>query len=333
MEETMFADSHRIIRKIAGLALIGVIAMAGSAAAEYPERSIKLIVPYAPGGSSDIVGRLVAQFLQKEIGQSIYVENIGGAGGAIGAQRAAASDPDGYTLYIGANSEMLINKMLQPSLSYDAIRDYTPIALIGTGAIIILGKPTLQANSVQEAIALARSTSGGLNYGTSGHGTIQHLIGEMIKTTLYLNITHVPYRGAGPLMSDIIAGHVDLGIATLASALPFITAGSVKALAVSSAQRTEFAPQIPALSEIPELNSFNLETWYGVFAPVKLPPAIAAKLEEKLLVALDSAELKTKLAGQAISIKKMTAKELRDFVVSESEKYKSIISEAKITIQ
>jgi tripartite-type tricarboxylate transporter receptor subunit TctC len=261
------------------------------------------------------------------------VENIGGAGGAIGAQRAAASDPDGYTLYIGANSEMLINKLLQPSLSYDAIRDYTPIALIGTGAIIILGKPTLQANTLQETIALVRSSSGGLDYGTSGHGTIQHLIGEMVKTRLNLNITHVPYRGAGPLMNDIIAGHVNLGIATLASALPFIAAGKVKPLAVSSAQRTEFAPQIPAFSEIPELKSFNLETWYGVFAPAKLSPAIAAKLEEKLLMALDSAELKTKLAGQAISIKKMTAKELRDFVVSETEKYRTIISEAKIAIQ
>ena len=329
----MFAYSLRKIRKIAGVALIGLTATAGSATAEYPERPIKLIVPYAPGGSSDIVGRLVAEFLQREIGQSVYVENIGGAGGALGAQRAAASDPDGYTLYIGANSEMLINKLLQPSLSYDAIRDYTPIALIGTGAITILGKPTLQANTLQEMIALARSASGGLNYGTSGHGTIQHLIGEMIKARLNLNITHVPYRGAGPLMSDIIAGHVDLGVATLASALPHIVAGTVKPLAVSSAQRTEFAPQIPALSEIPELKSFNLETWYGVFAPAKLPPAIAAKLEEKLLIALNNAELKTKLAGQAISIKKMAAKELRDFVVSETEKYKTIISEAKITIQ
>lgn len=329
----MFTNSLKILSKIARLALIGLSTMAGSAAAEYPERPIKLIVPYAPGGSSDIVGRLVAEFLQKEIGQSVYVENIGGAGGALGAQRAAASDPDGYTLYIGANSEMLINKLLQPSLSYDATRDYTPIALIGTGAIIILGKPTLQANTIQEAVALVRSTSGGMDYGTSGHGTIQHLIGEMVKAKLKLNIVHVPYRGAGPLMTDIIAGHVNLGIATLASALPFITAGKVKALAVSSAQRTEFAPQIPTLSEIPELRGFHLETWYGVFAPAKLPPAITAKLEEKLLIALGSAELKTKLAGQAISIKKMPAKELRDFVVSETEKFKTIISEAKIAIQ
>ena len=329
----MLANSHRILSKIAGLTLFVLTAMAGSAAAEYPERPIKLIVPYAPGGSSDIVGRLVAEFLQKEIGQSVYVENISGAGGAIGAQRAVASDPDGYTLYIGANSEMLINKLLQPNLSYDAIRDYTPIALIGTGAIVILGKPTLQANTIQEAVALVRSTSSGMDYGTSGHGTIQHLIGEMVKAKLKLNIVHVPYRGAGPLMTDIIAGHVNLGIATLASALPLITTGKVKALAVSSAQRTEFATQIPTLSEVPELKSFHLETWYGVFAPAKLPPAIAVKLEEKLLIALGSVELKTKLAGQAISINKMTAKELRDFVVSESEKYKSIISEAKIAIQ
>jgi len=321
------------IKTIAGAAFVALAAMTGSAAAEYPERPIRLIVPYAPGGSSDIVGRLVAQFLQKEIGQSIYVENIGGGGGAIGALRAAASAPDGYTLYIGANSEMLINKLLQPSLGYDAERDYTPIALIGTGAIIIVGKPTLEAKTFPETIALVRSSTGGLSYGTSGHGTIQHLIGEMLRARLNLNITHVPYRGAGPLMSDIIAGHVDIGIATLASALPFITAGTVKALAVSSAQRTEFAPQIPALSEIPELKGFNLETWYGVFAPAKLAEPIAAKLEQKLLIALDSSELKAKLADQAISIKKMPAKQLRDFVISETEKYKTIISEAKIAIQ
>jgi tripartite-type tricarboxylate transporter receptor subunit TctC len=325
--------SLRRATMFAGSMALALSAATGSAAADYPDRPIKLIVPYLAGGSSDIVGRLVAEFLQKEIGQAVYVENIGGAGGATGARRAAASDPDGYTLFVGANSEMLIHKLLEPSLAYDAVRDFKPIALIGTGAIVLVGKSSLEANTHQETIALARSKPGALAYGTSGQGTIQHLIGEMFKARLDMNIIHVPYRGAGPLMNDLVGGHVHLGVATLASALPLIADGRIKPLAVSSAVRSEFAPQIPTLSEITELKGFNLETWYGVFAPAKLPASIAAKLEQKLLAALDSSELKSKLAAQAISIKKMPAKELHDFVVNETERYRSFISEAKIAIK
>lgn len=322
------------VKRILDCALVAFgLLNANWAFAEYPEHAIKLVVPYAPGGSSDIVSRHVAEFLGKALGQAVVVENIGGGGGAIGTQRVAHAAADGYTLLVGANSELLINKLLQPNLEYDALRDFTPIALIGTGANVIVGKPTLSAATFQDVLALARSRSGGLNYGTSGHGTIQHLAGEMLRLRTKANIAHVAYRGAGPLMNDIIGNHIDLGVATLASAKVFIESGQARAYAVTSAQRSEFAPQIPALSEFPELSNFDLEVWWGLFAPAKLSPAIASTIEQKMLSVLDNPELKRNLAKQAISISKKTSKELAAYLISENEKFRTIISDGKISVK
>ena len=317
---------------VATIVLFGAVGSTG-ASAEYPDRPVKLIVPYAPGGSSDIVGRQIAEFLGRALGQPVVVENVGGGGGAVGTQRATGAAPDGYTLLIGANSELLINKLLQPSLAYDAQRDLTPIALIGTGAIVIIGKTALQATTLQDALALSKSRPDGLNYGTSGQGTIQHLAGEMVKLRTHANLTHVPYRGAGPVLTDVVGGHVDLGIATLASAKPYIDAGQAKAFAVTSSHRSEFAPQIPAITEVPGLAGVSLETWYGLFAPAKLPPAIAARLEERMNEVLRNPELKKNLANQAISISTKSAKDMVPFLAAENEKFRSVISEGKITIQ
>lgn len=321
------------INRVVGLALAASLAAALPALAEYPERPIKMIVPYAAGGSSDIIGRVVGEFLERAIGQPIIIENIGGAGGAAGTQRAVAAAPDGYTLLLGANSELLINKALQPSLPYDASRDLTPIGLVAAGAIVFLGKAGLPAKTWPELMALAGSSPNGINYGTSGHGTIQHLGGEMAKAKTKIKMTHVPYRGAGPLMNDLVGGHVDTGIATLASARAFIESGKVRALAVLSEQRTEFAKDIPSVKELPNLSEVILETWYGVFTPANLPGPIATKLEQAVLGVLDDPKFKDKLAAQAISIRRMPADQFREFVAREGEKYRGIVSEAKITLQ
>ncbi len=284
-----------------------------SASAQYPDKLIKLIVPYAPGGSSDIVGRQIAQFLSKALGQTVVVDNIGGGGGSIGVQRAAAAPADGYTLLLGANSELLINKLLRPELLYDALTDLTPLASIGTGSIVIVGKPGLQAKDLSAVFALA-TKNGGVNYGSSGLGTIQHLAGEMIRLKAGVPLNHIPYRGAGPLVADVAGGQVDLGITTLASVKQMIEAGQVKGYAVTADKISEFAPAIAPLSDTPRMSNLHLETWYGVFAPAKLPSAIAITLQNKLQTIIENPELAKSLAGQAISISRKPAKELPDFL-------------------
>ena len=301
--------------------------------ADYPDRPIKLIVPYAPGGSSDIVGRQVAQFLSAEMGQTIVVENVGGGGGSIGVQRVATSTADGYTLLLGANSELIINKLLKPELPYEVSKDFRALASIGVGPIVLIGKKSLAANTFEDVLSLAKSTPGGLSFGSSGNGTIQHLVGEFIKLKAKVDMTHVPYKGAGPLAADVAGNQIDLGIVTLAAAKPLIESNKVKVFVVSSETRSEFSPNIPAMSETASLANTNIETWYGVFAPIKTPNAILAILEKKLKGVIDNPDLNKNLALQAISINPKPAKELQTYLNKETEKFKSIIQEAHINIQ
>lgn len=330
----MFAAlASKIRRTVRTGLLIGLGLGLGPALADYPDRPIRLIVPYAAGGSSDIVGRSFAERLEKILGQPLVVENIGGAGGYVGASRAAAAEPNGYTLLIGSGSELLIRNLLQPTPSSDPLKDFTPIALIGAGPMVLVGKPGLAAASLPELFTLVRSKPDGVNYGTAGHGTFMHLVGEAVRFRGKVGINHVPYRGAAPLMTDVIAGHVDIGVASLASALPFIQAGKARAIAVSSAKRTEFAPEIPTLAEQPELANFNLELWIGLFGPAKLPPAIAAKLQAATLSVLDDPEFKSKLASQAIAIRKLSGQEFGAFLKGENEAYRKIISDSQIAPQ
>ena len=304
-----------------------------SSLADYPDRPIKLIVPYAPGGSSDIVGRQVAQFLSVEMGQTIVVENVGGGGGSIGVQRVATSTADGYTLLLGANSELIINKLLKPELPYEVSKDFRALASIGVGPIVLIGKKSLAANTFDDVLSLAKSTPGGLSFGSSGNGTIQHLVGEFIKLKSKVDMTHVPYKGAGPLAADVAGNQIDLGIVTLAAAKPLIESNKVKVFVVSSESRSEFSPNIPAMSETASLASTTIETWYGVFAPIKTSNAITTILEKKLKGVIDNPDLNKNLALQAISINPKPAKELQTYLSKETEKFKSIIQDAHINIQ
>jgi len=315
------------------MVVLGCSTFVAPSKAEYPDRPIKLIVPYAPGGSSDIVGRQVAQFLTQELGQSIVVENVGGGGGSIGVQRVASSAPDGYTLLLGANSELIINKLLKPELTYEVSKDFKTLASIGAGPIVVIGKKSLNANTFDEVLSLAKSSTGGLSFGTSGNGTIQHLVGEFIKLKTKVDMTHVPYKGAGPLAADVAGNQIDLGIVTLAAAKPLIESNKVKVFVVSSENRSEFSPNIPAMSETPSLSNTTIETWYGVFAPIKTPPAITSLLEKKLKAVVEHPEMGKNLALQAISTSQKLTKDLPSYLSKETEKFKVIIQDAHINIQ
>jgi tripartite-type tricarboxylate transporter receptor subunit TctC len=322
-----------LVKNGAGVtALIAALALPQAARAEYPERPITLVVPYAAGGSSDIVGRLFGERLERILGKAAVIENVAGASGSIGAQRVANANPDGYTLFVGSGSELLIFKHLNPKVRYDTLQDFKPIALLGIGPIAVIGKPELQANTIAEVIALAKKDTE-LNYGTAGVGTFMHLVGEAINAHNKTRIKHVAYRGAAPVMQDVIGNHVELGVASLASALPFIKAGQAKAFAVSSPQRTDLAPDIPSLAELPEMAGFHLELWIALFAPAKTPDDIVRKLEAATTQAINDPQFKQKMADQALVVRDIRGTDLTKYLASEDEKYKAIIESASIAKQ
>lgn len=313
-------------------AVLCLLCAAAPARAEYPERAVRLIVPYPAGGSSDIVGRVFAERLERELGRPVVVENMGGGGGALGAQKVATAPADGYALLVGSGSELLIRGLLQPT-PYDVTRDFTPITLIGTGPMVIIGKPGLPAPRLEDLLALARAQPGALSYGSAGQGTFMHVLGEAFKAKAGLQITHVPYRGAAPMMADVMGGHVELGVASLASALSAIERGQVRGYAVTSRERVGFAPAIPALSELPELSGLELELWIGLFAPRGLPAPVAARLEAAAGKVIGADGFKAKLAEQALVARPMTGEAFRDYLVRERDKYRAIIEGSGITLQ
>jgi tripartite-type tricarboxylate transporter receptor subunit TctC len=312
--------------------IVCLLHASGGARAEYPAKPVRLIVPYATGGSSDIVARLLGERLEKELGQPVVIENSGGAGGAVGAQRVQTARPDGYTLLIGAGSELLIRGLLQPT-PYETTRDFTPITLIGTGPMVLVGKRDLPAEKLEDLLVLARSQPGKLFYGSAGQGTFMHILGEAFKSKAGLDIGHVPYKGAAPLMTDVLGGHVDLGVASLASALPAIKRAQVHGYAVSSLQRVPFAPDIPALAEVNELAGLELELWIGLFGPRGLSPDIVSRLQSASTRIIGTADFRERLAEQALVARSMTGDEFRSYLERERLKYKEIIEKATISME
>jgi tripartite-type tricarboxylate transporter receptor subunit TctC len=317
-------------RGLRASALFAALTLSHAAQAEYPERPVSLVVPYAAGGSSDIVGRLLGERLGPVLGQSVIVENVAGASGSIGAQRVANATPDGYTLLVGSGSELLIFKQLNPGVRYDTLKDFKPIAMLGIGPIAVIGKPSLQANTITEVIALAKESTE-LNYGTAGIGTFMHLVGEAVNSYNKTKIKHVAYRGAAPVMQDVIGNHVDLGVASLASALPFIKSGQAKAFAVSSPERTDLAPGIPSLAELPDMAGFHLELWIALFAPAKTPDDVVRKLQAATTQAINDPQFKLKMTEQALVVRDIRDADLTQFLAAEDEKYKKIIESANIS--
>ena len=318
---------------IAAGMLIAACAASGfdPAWAQYPERPVKLIVPYPAGGGADVITRQYGMLLEKKLGQPVIVENVAGAAGALGAQRVANATADGYTLLIGGNAELLIRTLLQPG-SYDPFRDFTAISLIGAGPMVVLGRPTLPASTLADVIGLARSKPSTLSFGSGAQGTPMHLIGEAIKSKAGVDIRFIPYRGAPPTLADLISGHIDLGIVTLAAALPLIASGKVRPYAVSSPQRVEFAPSIPALSETRELAGFSLDFWAGLFGPANLPPAIRDRLATLTAEVLRDPALKARLAEHAFAVRELSGDAFNAFIVADNEKTKKIIEDGNITL-
>jgi tripartite-type tricarboxylate transporter receptor subunit TctC len=256
----------------------------------YPNRPVRLILPFAPGGTADIVGRPLAQKVGEILGQIIVVDNRSGAGGVVGAAFVAKSPADGYTLLLGVNGFLTVTPSLT-RLPYDAINDFAPIGLVATSQFVLVLHPSVPARSVKELIALAKSKPGRLNFGSTGTGTVGHVAGELLNSMAGVNIVHVPYKGSGPMAVDLLAGQIDLGFPGVSALVPHIKAGRVRALAVTGSARSAVLPDLPTLDES-GLSGYEATTFWGLLAPAKTPGDIVRKLSSALGEALKSAELK-----------------------------------------
>ena len=318
---------------LAKRALLASLLSAPLAWAAYPDKPITLVVPFAPGGSSDNVARTIAPLLGEKLGQPIVVDNASGAGGVLGTQRAVRAAPDGYTILLGSGSEILINKVINPKLAYDGQRDLVPAVFLATGPMVLVGKPGLPAGNVRELIQLARSKPGALSYASAGNGTPMHVAGELLKMRANVHLTHIPYRGASPALVDLMGGQIDLAVSTLSAAQPYIRTGKIKAYAVTSARPSELAPDIPALGKVPGLEGFDLGVWFGLFLPAKTPADIVQKVQAAAQQVMADPGVRQKLAEQGLSASGESADALRKFMATEVDKYRAVVKAANITVE
>jgi tripartite-type tricarboxylate transporter receptor subunit TctC len=279
-----------------GLALL--IGLPARAEAAYPSRTVRMIVPYPPGGTTDFLGRLVADWLTIGLGASVIVENKPGAGTTLGAGQVARAEPDGYTLLMATSTTLAINKTLYRNLPYDPVRDFVPIALVAGVPFALIVNPSIPATTLSEFIAYAKSKPG-LAYGSAGNGSPQHLGAEMLKVAAGIDVRHVPYRGSVAAMLDVIAGHISFMVMDLQPALPQIREGKVRVLGVTTLKRVAAAPDIPTLAEA-GLAGFDLVAWQGVVAPAGVPPAIVDLLAAQLAKLVADPATREKLTGIAL---------------------------------
>ena len=309
-----------------GLTALLSACVAGSAVSQepYPTRPITLVVPYAPGGATDIIGRVIAEELSNSMGQRVVDENRAGAAGSVGAAGVARAAPDGYTLLMGALTSHSINMGLQAKPGFNLQKDFGPVTLAGTVGLALVVHPSVQANSVPDLIALAKAQSGKLSYASSGAGSPQHLAGEMFNARAGTNLTHVAYRGSGPAMTDMIGGHVQVMFDTIPSVLPHVQGGALRALAVTTREPSEFMLGVPtAISQ--DLSDFEVGSWFGVLAPAGTPEPILDKLNQEIVKALRSPKATEAMRIQGVTPKPGTPEEASRLIESEMRKWADLI--------
>lgn len=315
---------------VAGVAFAASTVHAQSADA-YPNKLIKLVVPFAPGGVTDTSGRIVAEALSKRLGQQVVVENKPGASGNIGAQLVATSAPDGYTLFLALDGTLVINPHAYSKIGFDTLKDFAPVAKIGNSIIILAANPAVKAKNLQELVALANATPGGLSYGTSGSASIVHLAGELLKQKTNANFEHVPYKGGGPAVADALAGHIPLTFASAASINQHMKAGKLVAMGVPSATRSLAYPDIPTFKES-GVAGLELNSWVGIVAPAKTPAAIIAKLNKEINAVLQDPAVKEKLLGSGIEAVNLTPTQFGEEIKRDLTMYKSVVEQAQIKV-
>jgi len=302
----------------------------GDAMALYPERIIRLVVPFAPGGGTDVVARTLAQDMGKDLGVTILIENKPGAGTIIGTQAVATSRPDGYTLLMGTFSHA-VNPSLNTKLPYDPHRDFAAVALVARSFNVVVVNPKSPIRSIADLIAAAKASPGKLSYGTFGTGTSAHLAGELFKDMAKVDLTTVPYKGAAPAITDLIGGQIDVMFTTVASAASLVENGQLRAIAVTSAERSPAFPQLPTVNEA-GVPGYTAESWYGLFAPAGTPADVIARLNKAAAAAVQSEAFKKLGVNEGLVVVARPPEELDGYVRSEEGRWRKVIQDAGIKV-
>jgi tripartite-type tricarboxylate transporter receptor subunit TctC len=307
------------------LVVAAVLVARPAQAQNYPSGPVHMIVAYAPGGTGDVVARIVAQPLSVALGQTVIVENRAGASGAIGARSVSTAPPDGLTLLVGQTAEVAINQHWVKDLNYDPDKDLQPVALLAVVPLALVVPAKAPYNNMDEFMAALRKDK--LTFASAGKGTPGHFAGEMLKAKTKGNLTHVPYKGAGPALNDLIGAHVDMYFPGMPAAMPQVKSGMLKVFGVSSAKRSSIAPDVPTIAETTGMKDFDFTLWAGVFAPRGTPPEIVAKLNTEINKVLNDPETRKKLTDGGADVDPMSVDQFRAFVDRESKKYNVIIKE------
>ncbi len=297
----------------------------------YPTKPIRLIVPYPPGGGTDIVARLLSQKLNDALGQQIVIDNRGGANAIIGTELGAKASPDGYTLLFALPANVAVNPSLYTNLPYDPVRDFAPVTQLNTFAMLLVAHPSLPVTSVADLVRLARTSPGKLNFASSGEGGGPHLSMELFKSLTKTTITHIPYKGGGPAANDLLAGQVQVMTGTLMSTLPLVKTNRLRALGVTSARRSQAAPEIPAIGET--VSGYEFSNWHGILAPRGTPAAIVDKLNVEIRKILQSNDVRERLASQGADPVSGSPDDFMKLIKSEIIKYQQLMHSAGIRRQ
>jgi len=320
-----------LLRPLLGLGLALAIVASVAAGQGYPAKPLRLIIPFSPGGSNDIVGRMAAAQLGERLGQPVIVDNRTGAGGTIGTEAAAKSPPDGYTLFLVSVGHAF-NASIYKKLPYDPVKSFVPVAMLGTGPAVLVVYPGLPANSLQELIALAKQKPGQLNYASAGVGSFLHLAAELFRLQAGVSLTHVPYKGAGPATVDVMAGQAQLCVASIITVLPHIRSGRMRALATTGSQRSPLLPDVPTFVEAGVQGS-EATNWWGILAPAGTPQPIIDRLHKELLSIIASAETKKRFDAEGAEARPMSSAEFGKFIDDETAKWARVVKAAGISAE
>ena len=320
-------SSHKLHAVVLAVAVaLGVVAPFATGQSTYPTRPVRLVVPFPAGGTTDIIARATAQKLSEAWGQQVIVDNRPGAGGNVGSELVAKSAPDGYTLLMGTVGTHAINPSLYAKMPYDHVKDFAPVILVAGVPNVLVVNPELPVKSVPELIAYAKANPGKLNFASSGNGTSIHLSGELFKAMTGVQMTHVPYKGSAPALTDLVGGQVQLMFDNLPSSLAFIKAGKLQALAVTSATRAAALPDVPTVADF--VPGFEASSWFGILAPAGTPPAIIAKINGEVTKWLATPEAKDKLTAQGANAAGGSPQDFAKHIQAETAKWAKVVKDS-----
>jgi tripartite-type tricarboxylate transporter receptor subunit TctC len=318
--------------KHALLALVLLAASGVAGAQAYPSKPVRLIVPYPPGGSADILARNIGAKLSEALGQQVIADNRPGAGTAIGAEAAAKSAPDGYTLLLGTVSSHAINPGMNPNLKYDPVKDFAPVSLVASIPFALIAHPSLPAKNVAELLALAKAQPGKLNFSSAGNGTSNHLAGELLKSMAGIDLVHVPYKGSAPALNDLLAGQVQLMFDLVLTAQPHVKSGAARALAVTGRERSAALPGVATVAES-GVAGYEVSAWFGIFAPAGTPAPVVSKLNADLVRVMRAPEMRERLAAQGTDAITSTPEEFAAYVRDELAKWTKVVKSSGMKVE